>query len=522
MAVVFGIPDWVILVFTAIFFLYLRVSRHRNHWKKQNVPHEGYALLFGPMLKIMRKPFHELDQERYEKYGRIYGMFESGKPSLFVAEPELVKQVLVKDFLILPNRRSGDFFEPLVDNMLSVVAYPRWKTIRGCFSPAFTSVKLRKMEDQIEACTKTTVEHLQKAAEQERDVELGQFFGNFSLDLIARCAFGTRIDSHSDESNDFVTYAKKAFGKDFSLGLIIYFLLPGVAKYLRLKIFNQGTLRYFKSLSQSAIKGRLDSKTRQDDFLQILIDSQKGTDVSDTSKENTESNERIFDVDSKFTNSEGVSSKALSEDEAMAQCFMFLVAGQGTTSSLVAFTLYLLALNPEAQNKLREEADLCVQKHGEYPSMEVVSKLEYLHGVISETLRMFPPASRLERETIQDYVLGDTGIKIPKNCVVAVPVYAIHHDPDYFPDPHVFRPERFMSENASNIQPFTYLPFGAGPRNCVGMRLGLHAAKMAVLHSVLNAQFVRTDKTKVPLDFFKGFGVMSSSDITVGVRKRAS
>lgn len=522
MAVLFGIPDWVVLIFTLAVLLYFRVSRYKNHWKKQNVPHESYALIFGPMLRITRKPFHELDLERYKKYGRVYGMFESGKPSLFVAEPELLKQILLKDFLVLPNRRTVNFCEPLFDYMLSVIPYPRWKTIRKYYSPAFTSGKLRKMEHQIEACTKSTMCHLQKAAEEERDLELGHFFGNFTLDLIARYAFGTRLDSHSDQTNDFVTYAKKVFGTNFSVSLIVHFLLPGVAKFFRLKFFNPATLEYFRSLCQRVIKGRVDSKIRQDDFLQHMIDCQQGTCAGDTSKEAADTGDRIFDVDSKLADSEDVPSNALSEEEAMAQCFMFLIAGQGTTSSLVAFTLYMLALNPEVQEKLREEVDLCIEKHGESPAMEVVAKLEYLHGVISEILRMFPPASRLERETTRDYVLGDTGIKIPKGCVVAVPLYAMHHDPEYFPDPYAFRPERFMGENAANIRPYTYLPFGAGPRNCVGMRLGLHAAKMAVLHAVHIAQFVRTDKTKVPLDFFKGFGVVSSSDITVGVRKRTA
>lgn len=522
MAVLFGIPDWVVLLLTLAVLFYFRVSRYRNHWKKQNVPHESYAFIFGPMLRIAKKPFHELDLERYKKYGRVYGMFESGKPSLFVAEPELLKQILLKDFLVLPNRRTVNFFEPLFDYMLSVIPYPRWKTIRKYYSPVFTSGKIRKMEHQIEACTKSTMSHLQKAAEEERDLELGHFFGNFSLDLISRYAFGTRLDSHSDKTNDFVTYAKKVFGTDFSVSLIVYFLLPGVAKFFRMKLYNPATLDYFKSLCQNVIKGRLDSKTRQDDFLQQMIDSQQGKWTGDTTKETTYAEEKIFDVDSKLADSEDVPSNVLSEEEAMAQCFMFLVAGQQTTSSVVAFTLYMLALNPEVQEKLREEVDLCVAKHGEYPAMEIVVKLEYLHGVISEILRMYPPASRLERETTKDYVLGDTGIRVPKGCIVAVPLYAMHHDPEYFRDPDEFRPGRFIGDNATSIRPYTYLPFGAGPRNCVGMRLGLQAAKMAVFHSVRIAQFSRTDKTKVPLDFFKGYGVISSSDITVGVRKRAA
>lgn len=81
---------------------------------------------------------------------------------------------------------------------------------------------------------------------------------------------------------------------------------------------------------------------------------------------------------------------------------------------------------------------------------------------------------------------------------------------------------RFSKENVDSIPPYVYLPFGAGPRNCIGVRLGLRAVKMALFHSICNVEFVRTAKTKVPLELFKGFGVISSSDITVGVRKRTS
>uniref|UniRef100_V5H8T9 Putative cytochrome n=1 Tax=Ixodes ricinus TaxID=34613 RepID=V5H8T9_IXORI len=151
----------------------------------------------------------------------------------------------------------------------------------------------------------------------------------------------------------------------------------------------------------------------------------------------------------------------------MAQCVLFFLAGQDTTSSVISFTLYLLAIHPEIQAKLREEVDDCFKKHGPEPSLDVISKLRYLHGVVSESLRMFPPATRLERSALNDYVLGDTGIKVPKGCMVVVPVYSMHHDPDNFPDPTTFDPERFSDENIDSIRPYTYLPFGAGPRNCI-------------------------------------------------------
>ncbi|KAK8766865.1 hypothetical protein V5799_006356 [Amblyomma americanum] len=133
---------------------------------------------------------------------------------------------------------------------------------------------------------------------------------------------------------------------------------------------------------------------------------------------------------------------------------------------------------------------------------------------------MYPPATRIERTACDDYVLGDTGIKVKKGEMVVVPIYSLHHDPQYFPDPYKFDPERFNEENLATIQPYTYLPFGAGPRNCIGMRFALQAVKLCVLHTVRSVKVVRTQKTKVPLEFNSGWSFLSAKNITLGIRKR--
>ncbi|CAN8009081.1 unnamed protein product, partial [Ixodes pacificus] len=431
-------------------------------------------------------------------FGLTSRAYEGGKPVLFVGDPELVKLVLVKDFPSLPNRRIISFGDSLLDNIMSILPVEKWRRIRPAASPAFSTGKLRKMNSLIADCARTTAEHLKETAEKEGELDLKQFYANYALDVIARCAFATRLDSHSDETNEFVTKARQAFSGGITLRLILLFLFPKVFKLLKLKALNTDLFLYFKKLCLKIIADRKETRSRQEDFLQLMMDAQDG--VLEAAAESTLSaNEKLFNLDSeiKADTSFVGGVKALTEEEAMAQCVLFFAAGQDTTSSVLAFTLYLLALHPEVQAKLREEADECFKQHGPDPSLDVVSKLKYLHGVVSESLRMFPPGPRLERSSPSDYVLGDTGIKIPKDCPIAVPVYAMHHDPDYFPDPSKFDPDRFSEENIDSIRPYTYLPFGAGPRNCIGMRFALEAVKLSLLHSVHSVQFVRTKNTKV-------------------------
>jgi cytochrome P450 family 3 subfamily A len=104
--------------------------------------------------------------------------------------------------------------------------------------------------------------------------------------------------------------------------------------------------------------------------------------------------------------------------------------------------------------------------------------------------------------------------------VVQVPIYARHHDPEFYPNPYRFDPNRFLPENRHLLTPYTYLPFGAGPRNCVGMRFGLMEAKTAIVNLINKFKFVRTENTKVPLEFVKGSRILKAKDITVGIEIR--
>jgi cytochrome P450 family 3 subfamily A len=115
-----------------------------------------------------------------------------------------------------------------------------------------------------------------------------------------------------------------------------------------------------------------------------------------------------------------------------------------------------------------------------------------------ESLRLYPPATSLERVASEDYVLGNTGIKIKKGQLIHFPTYAIHRDPENFPEPNSFKPERFLPENRTH-HPYAHLPFGAGPRNCVGMRLALLEVKLALIHSVYKFKFSTTTNTSVYL-----------------------
>lgn len=515
----FGLPDWIVLMGTVCVLVYLYASWNRNYWKKQNVMSEPFSFPFGATLKLFLKPMCQLDSERYTRYGKRFGTFEMGKAVLFVGEPELVEQVLVKDFALLPDRRTLSFNDPVLDNMMSMAPFERWRKIRPSVAQAFSFENVQKMNALIEDCALVTADHIKKAALNEEDIDVKKFFGSYALDLIARCVFATRIDSHSDAKNEFVRRSRQAPSGRLTPRIFVYFLLPFIARATGLRPLSPSVLEYFRCLSQSVIKSTQQEDRQNESFLRLFLDHQEKCEKSTSSS--SERDQRLFNLGSEMkTNTSLYSGGKLSEDQAMAQCLLFFIAGQETTARVIAYTLYLLAIHPDVQTKLRKEVDDCFATHGDHPDLEAITSLKYLHCVVSESLRMYPPVSRLERVPCCDYTLGKEGIKLKKSDLITVPVYAMHHDPHYFPDPFSFKPDRFSDENVASIKPYTYLPFGGGPRNCVALRFALQAVKLSLLHTIHNVQVIRTGKTRVPLEFKNGFGLLTAKDIIVGVRKR--
>ncbi|KAH7963965.1 hypothetical protein HPB51_027795 [Rhipicephalus microplus] len=482
--------DWLFLAITVVVLLYLRASRHRNYWKNQNVVHEKFSLFFGSQMKQLYKPLHVVDQELYRKHGRLFGSFEDGKPILYVAEPDLLKLILVKDGG-LTERKIVKVDDPVMRNTMLNVPPEKWKKIRTATSPAFTSGKLRKMQAVIDSCAKFTSERLKKAASASEDVDMKGFYGHFTLDAVASCSFGVKLSPNSPEQGSFIRSARNVFFAEVTPSVVLSALIQRLGHTFRKRVFNEKAFDFYKNATINIIKKREESKIQHEDFLQMMLNAKEVAKHTLASEEKTMSNS-----DWEISAQKHQDVKNLTEDEALAQCVLFFLAGQDTASTTASYASYLLAINPHAQERLRAEIDDCVRKHGSSPSYDVISKLPYLDCVVNETLRVMSPGVRIDRVFHEDYMLGETGIKLSKDCIVIIPIYSLHHDPEFFPEPEVFNPDRFSEENIDSIRPYTFLPFGAGPRNCIGSRFALQLVKTCLFHAIHSVQFVKCPQTK--------------------------
>nr|CAD7195288.1 unnamed protein product [Timema douglasi] len=191
----------------------------------------------------------------------------------------------------------------------------------------------------------------------------------------------------------------------------------------------------------------------------------------------------------------------LEGDDFVAQAFVFLAAGFETSSTTTTFALYELSLNLDIQNKLRHEIITVLEKHDRKITYDAMMEMNYLDMVVSETLRKYPALPFLDRNVQVDYKIPGTNDILEKGTTVFIPTFGIHYDPEYYPNPEKFDPERFSAKNKNDIPKYAYLPFGEGPRNCIGMRFGLMQVKTGLIHLLSKFEVSRHKETPVSIVF---------------------
>ena len=155
---------------------------------------------------------------------------------------------------------------------------------------------------------------------------------------------------------------------------------------------------------------------------------------------------------------------AMSDELIVSESMQLLVAGHETSSNALSWLLYLLSSRPDCVEKVREEFDVVL---GDRPlSYSDVPKFEFTTQVIMEALRLYPPFWMVDRMALADDRAGD--VAIPRGSTVVVFMYGAHHAPQYWENPEVFDEERFSKTKEKSVTPFAHLPFGAGPRGCIG------------------------------------------------------
>jgi cytochrome P450 len=161
--------------------------------------------------------------------------------------------------------------------------------------------------------------------------------------------------------------------------------------------------------------------------------------------------------------------EGMTDEQLRVEVTTFLLAGQETTSLALTWTWYLLSQHPRVRQRLEDELDTVLE--GRPPGYADLANLPYLRMVVDESMRLYPPAWGFSRQALSDDTLG--GFRLPRGWLAFVIPYVLHRHPRFWTDPESFEPERFSPERSADRPKFVYIPFGAGPRQCIGNHFAL-------------------------------------------------
>jgi len=434
----------------------------RRHWHRVGLPTApGHLPLLGHMLEDLNftglrwLACHE--QYLKSKDAPLVGRYGPlGMKVYSVQSLELSQHIFIKDFDHFTDRRSFAS-EKFSEDMLNNLTGERWKKVRSLMSPAFTSGKLKVIFDFMENKSYNLIEYLKKHQEGEEFISIEKVITKYNIDTIGSTAFGLEMNLLQGDNAELAVAVETLFDVGFykDVGKVNFIkAFPNLSKKL-------GVHSWYLDITAAVermVGERLESDKQHEDFLDLMIQAKKNPD-------NT-----------------GV----VTDTTVVASAALFLFAGFDTTSSTELLVLHALAgQDPKFQQRLREELRKIRQADGHLRYQDVM-ELPYLDAICNETMRIYPAGHAIERICTKDYQFPGTSIVVQKGDAVVVPVYSFHHDPEFFPEPEVFNPERFMPENRASIRPGTFMPFGIGPRMCIATRFAAMATKLTVAQLVLH------------------------------------
>ncbi|XP_011500584.1 PREDICTED: cytochrome P450 6k1-like [Ceratosolen solmsi marchali] len=431
------------------FYLYIKYKH--KYWSRKGVYTPPVHWLFGHFKNciMQRTSSPQMLADMYNSCNEsVVGIYIFQKPFLIVRSPEVLKHIFIKDFNFFPNhyfasKRKNDV---LGSSNLFSIDNPKWKYLRNKMSPIFTTGKQKHLFNQIlkisENFKQYIVDHLDNGKQSTINIKDGA--SKFTTDVISSLSFGISTNSFEKPEPEFFVRSRTPFILSFrgAIQLFANFFFPKLNDIFGFTFFGKET-EYFRKIFSLSMKNREESGYKRGDVIDVMLDIKK---------------EKNPDFE-------------FEDDELLAQSAIILVAGLETSSVTISFALYELAMQPSLQAKIREEIK---KKIGDDKlNYEHISEMKYVNQVVSETLRLYPPVPLIDRISVEDYKIPETDIVLDKETAVFASVIGLHTDPKYFTNPFKYDPDRFSDERISDMTPGTYIPFGIGPRTCIGMRTGI-------------------------------------------------
>ncbi|XP_058984760.1 probable cytochrome P450 6t3 [Musca domestica] len=466
------------LLIFLIYVLKVYLNYKLDYWKIRNILYVRPSPLVGNLKDLfsMKISFGELFANLYAdkdlQNAPIGGIFLLHQPALILRDPALIKSLLIKNFDKFQNRyEAADARHDAMGALtLPLSKYHIWWGCRKKMSEMFTTGKIRfrmypLMLEVVRELELLIARRLQESHQNPNKgviIEVKEMFSLFTTDITSILHYGVNVKGLRQGHSILRQQTLDLFNVNLFrlLHFFIIFFCPHLTHWFRSKVFSKTYAEFMRKFTSTICKQRsqFTSPKSKGDLIDVLLKFQ-------------------------IENHQDPLHYSQHKDFIASQVAIFLLAGFETSSSVLGFILYELAKQPDVQEKLKLELrDAFGQKSS--LSYEELQALPYLEMVLCEGLRMYPAAAFINREcTALSGFRLNSDLFIPHGMPVYVSILGLHRDPKYWPEPEIFKPERFLFKS-HKFDSTIYQPFGVGPHACIGSRLGLLQVKLALAHTM--------------------------------------
>ena len=449
-------------------FLFVQVfSGPKPHW------------MFGNFRDIPKGQEMEKGAELIRQYGPAF-RFQIGPfiRAVILTNHEYIQAVMNTNE---PKDPLYHLLRPWIGDGLLLSSGKKWARNRRLLTPAFHFEILKPYQRLFSESTMALVNKWKAMVRENprESVEMFEHVSLFTLDSLMKCIF-------SKESKFQTAGKKNPYIK------AVYELTEIMLDRARYALYLNDWIFYFSYLGYRL---RRAVKIAHDYSMSVIEKKRKAKNGNMSTSTNGKS--KYLDFLDMLLDCKDEEGKGLTDQEIQDEVDTFMFEGHDTTASGISWCLYNLACHPEYQEKCRQEV-LSVLTDGDVVTWDNLSKLPYLTQCIKESLRSHPPVPRIGRMLTKPVTLPD-GRVIPGNTYISLSIYGCQHDPNVWPDPDQYNPERFNIENSAQRRTQSFVPFSAGPRNCIGQNFAMNEMKTVVAIILKHFRLAPDEKKKAVL-----------------------
>lgn len=426
-------------------------------------------------------------------------------------------EVILSSSVHIDKSKEYSVFKPWFGNGLLISTGDMWKMHRKMIAPTFHMSILKNFMPTFNTNSLKVVEKMRK--ENGKTFDCHEYMSGTTVDILLETAMGYQEPRSEETGYNYAMAVMKLCEILHKRHYKIWLNPEYLFQKTKMALDHSKLLGVIKGLTGKVVRSKkrehLKKSKDDDSFVNVNYTSTEdvikeksesitgynmGTAVRDDLDDDDDIGEKkrmaLLDSLTQAALQENVN---FSDQDAMDQVNTIMFEGHDTTAAGSSFALCMLGIHQDIQDKVMEEIEGIFQGSDRPCSFADTLEMKYLERVMMETLRMYPPVPVIARETREEVKLASGDYTIPIGATIVIAQYILHRREKSFPNPHVFNPDNFLPEKCSERHYYSYIPFSAGPRSCVGRKYAMLKLKV-LLSTILRNYRVHTDLTE---DHFK-------------------